>query len=140
MMTMIRAYLTWALCLLFVTGITLSSFGYVLCLGDNGHIGTESVCHNCCSDPEEVCFFKQIPTDHDHHECRTCTDRPLIQDTFLHRRVAPRTIARSIAFHTIAILNKQHVDRTAPMNTTQSVDTLLPSSASVLLSTIILRC
>ncbi len=137
---MIRAYLTWALCLLFVTGITLSSFGYVLCLGDDGHIRTESVHHPCCSDPEKVCLCEQTGTDHDHAGCTNCTDRPLIQDSLLHRRVIPRTIAKSIAFHTIAILNRQHVDRTAPMITTRLVDTLLPSSASVLLSTTILRC
>ena len=141
MKMMIRTYLAWTFCLLFLTGITLSSFGNVLCLGDTGHIKTGSTCQPCYSDPEKACLFEQTAPEHDHHdECTNCVDLPLIQNSPSYRRMTPKVVAGSVAFHSITIFNKQHIEQTTLVNTAPLVDTLLPFSAGVLLSTTILLC
>jgi len=77
-------------CLLFIAGLSSSSFGDVLCISDNGHVEIESVCTPCCLENANSCFLSKADTAHDHHEgCDNCSDLSLDSPKLRIRNVSP---------------------------------------------------
>ena len=71
---------SWQMCLLILTlvGLTYSSFGDVLCIGEDGHIEIESTCQPCCGEPNDFCSTLESDAKHNHHdECDNCSDLSL---------------------------------------------------------------
>ncbi len=141
MKTVIRKYLASALCLHFLTALTFSGFGSVLCLGVNGQIKVESVHQPCCNDAETDCFSEPIGSDHDHHaDCTDCTDLPVIRDSLSRRPLASVSRIGWAPDHAAASVILPRLIRMTRANLTRSESTSPPGSAGLLLSTTVLRC
>ena len=78
------------LCFLLATGLTLGSFGDVLCIGDDGHIKVESVCQPCCGEADDFYFLTVSDSGQNHHhECVNCLDLSLDRPTWLRKDSRP---------------------------------------------------
>ncbi len=66
------------ICLLFIVGLTFSSFGDILCVSDSGHIKVESICNPGCDEIISPCFSNKTDFGHEHHDsCDNCSDMSL---------------------------------------------------------------
>ncbi len=74
------------ICLLFIVGLTFSSFGDILCVSDSGHIKVESICNPCCDETANPCFLNKTDFGHEHHDsCDNCSDLSLESPKILDR-------------------------------------------------------
>ncbi|MCP4582227.1 MAG: hypothetical protein GY839_11480 [candidate division Zixibacteria bacterium] len=77
----------WSMCLIFIVGLSLSGTGYVLCIGDNGHIEFETSCMNCRGEAAEICKVNvSDDAQCDHSDCTNCSDVE-IEDLFWSKRI-----------------------------------------------------
>lgn len=83
---LIRKYITWPLCLLFVTGLAFGSHGSVLCISDDGHIIVESVCQPRYGEKTDCCFSATSANVDDHqNDGDDCLDLSLGGSTWLRK-------------------------------------------------------
>ena len=107
-----RIFLTRAVCLLLMAGITLSNFGGIMCLGEDGHVKVESYCHPSCNDSEGPRRLEEVTTDSDNHDdCADCTDLPLLHDSLAHRYAFRILRTGSYIDYSIAVPYIPHRDR-----------------------------
>jgi hypothetical protein len=86
MNSMNNRYLTSIVCLLFLTGIGISSLASVVCIGDDGHIKMEALCQPCCAESESECDSEEDQSESEHHGCcGNCIDLPVLKDSFVKR-------------------------------------------------------
>ena len=65
----------WSICLLFFVATTFGATGYVLCIGDDGHIEFETLCLPASCETAEDCELGVSENAHDEHSgCSDCTD------------------------------------------------------------------
>jgi hypothetical protein len=73
MKTFVEKIMIWALCVLFLTGLTFGGTGFILCIGSNGHIEYEAIYNTCCGD--EICDIDISDNpDTGHNDCSDCSD------------------------------------------------------------------
>jgi len=66
---------TWLICLIFLIGAAFGGTGYVLCIGDDGHVEFETYCPPGCSEAAEIRESdKSNDLEHEHSDCSNCSD------------------------------------------------------------------
>jgi len=69
----------WSMCLIFLVGLSFSGTGYLLCIGDDGHVEFKTRCLTCVDEAEEVCESKVSDDVHsEHSNCFDCYDIELV--------------------------------------------------------------
>lgn len=138
MITHNRKILTWVVCLLFMTGITLSSSAGIICLGDDGHAQVESLCRPACNDSDLAC--PQEETDHDHDDCTDCVDLPLIQELLSQRYLNPVRSEVSLYISSLVAIRHAPADSSADCFSGRREAEARLDRGSDLLSVTVLRC
>jgi len=141
MIETIRLYASRLLCLLLTAGITLGSFGGVICLGENGHVKIESICSPDCNDSDQTCATDPAGEGADHHDdCVDCSDLPLYEPKWFKRWTAtsPTIVAMSALPPVDAIARPHLPDYSMLMNGRKNLPHSLSPPSAVLTTTIIL--
>ena len=74
----IQKIIVWPLCLFLFVGFIFVVNGYVLCIGEDGHIEFETECLPCCKGTDNVCKLDVSNDLHDEHgDCTNCSDLAL---------------------------------------------------------------
>ena len=133
---------TLLLYLLLVAGLTLSSFGDVLCISGDGYAKIESVCQPCCSKSDDTCSLTEPDSGQSHHDsCDNCSDLPL-DGPILHRRKAESAIDVCYVTPIPALAFGYSADRVRPAATLFDIHYSFPEQykSALLISTTVLNC
>jgi len=71
----IQKIAAWPVCLIFLVALCFGGTGYVLCIGDDGHIEFKTFCFPTCGEAKEVCEADALnDLHHEHSDRSSCTD------------------------------------------------------------------
>ena len=75
----LQKIVAWLMCLIFLIVLTFSGTGYVLCVGDAGHIEFKTTGRPCCGKTKEICEVNVSDDFHsEHSDCSNCSDVELV--------------------------------------------------------------
>ncbi len=139
----IQKIIIWQLCLFLFVGFIFVGNGYVLCIGEDGHIEFETECLPCCKGTDNVCKLDVSNDLHDEHDdCTNCSDLTL-DEPLWSRRFQRIIFIQSVKSFTAPTFHNA-INFASTEESNSQVDKFLltfgqsPLSASI--ATTILRC